>query len=334
MKIIFTIFAASTRRIASAAVEEAMQRLRDLKRIIVKRFHYCIYVLGLCYTVGAICLLAGTCLCYVCPRLYDGGDFPKTLIFATLVLSELFVNLALFIIRASYNRIDTLLRHDQSLTLPFCSYMTLSRSLSGDGTHFGTKFCSACQATVPKLCHHCPLCNYCVFKRDHHCFFMGGCVGFGNQRHFIVFLFWALIGAAYALYMTTSFFNTFQWPLLPFGWFDCLLPVYLTKRLLLWDWNMVQFGFVMLLSLAFSSTIVAAIFFFVQWFFVLTGRSMIGYFQMADLFLGKDNPTLGQRIALVFGRHWWLNFLLPLPYLNRLDKDYRRVLYSHYVKVL
>uniref|UniRef100_A0A5S6R4Z5 Palmitoyltransferase n=1 Tax=Trichuris muris TaxID=70415 RepID=A0A5S6R4Z5_TRIMR len=311
-----------------------MPQLRGWQRSFVKRFHHGVYLFGLCYTVGTILLLAGTCLCYVCPHVYGSDHFPKTLIFASVVLGELFVNLVLFTVRAGYNRVDALLRHDHGSTLPIASYITLSQSLLNDGRNFATKFCFSCQATVPKLCHHCPLCNYCVFKRDHHCFFMGGCVGFGNQRHFIVFLLWAFLGAAYALCLTACYFNKFEWPLWPFGWLDCLLPVYLTKRVIFWDWNHAQLCLIGLMSLAFSSTVVSAIFFFTQWMFVLTGRSMIGYFQMTDLFLGKEKPTFGQRVALVFGQHWWLNFLFPLPYLNRLDKDYRRMLYNHYVKVL
>ncbi|KAK6057793.1 DHHC zinc finger domain protein, partial [Cooperia oncophora] len=42
--------------------------------------------------------------------------------------------------------------------------------------------------------HHCPICKICVLRKDHHCFITGACVGLGNQRYFITFLFWCCIG--------------------------------------------------------------------------------------------------------------------------------------------
>ena len=65
-------------------------------------------------------------------------------------------------------------------------------------SYWSWKPCLKCQLNTPPRCHHCPMCNVCVLKRDHHCFFTRRCVGFFNQRHFIVFCAWASFGTTYA----------------------------------------------------------------------------------------------------------------------------------------
>ena len=65
-------------------------------------------------------------------------------------------------------------------------------------SYWSWKPCTKCQISTPPRCHHCPMCNVCVLKRDHHCFFTRRCVGFFNQRHFIVFCAWASFGTTYA----------------------------------------------------------------------------------------------------------------------------------------
>lgn len=60
--------------------------------------------------------------------------------------------------------------------------------------------CVDCVQYTPPRSHHCPLCNVCILKRDHHCFFTGCCIGFYNQRYFIVFCFYVGIGSMYCSY--------------------------------------------------------------------------------------------------------------------------------------
>ena len=81
--------------------------------------------------------------------------------------------------------------------------------------------CGQCQTYKPPASHHCRICNRCVSKMDHHCPWMNNCVGAGNlseffgdvlclflriyfhsnffPEHFILFLLYTWICAAYAL---------------------------------------------------------------------------------------------------------------------------------------
>ena len=49
---------------------------------------------------------------------------------------------------------------------------------------------------VPLLSVHCSHCRKCIYALDHHCYFLGHCIGRGNQRFFIVFCLYAAIGSA------------------------------------------------------------------------------------------------------------------------------------------
>lgn len=45
--------------------------------------------------------------------------------------------------------------------------------------------------------HACSKCGKCIEGLDHHCVFIGSCVGAGNRRAFMVFVYWTVAGCAY-----------------------------------------------------------------------------------------------------------------------------------------
>ncbi|KAE8225254.1 hypothetical protein CF326_g7898 [Tilletia indica] len=65
----------------------------------------------------------------------------------------------------------------------------------------------------PERSHHCSVCKTCVTKFDHHCPWINACVGLGNERYFVLFLFWLSVGCATVVAV--------GYPLLPYiirGW--------------------------------------------------------------------------------------------------------------------
>jgi palmitoyltransferase len=70
-----------------------------------------------------------------------------------------------------------------------------------------------CHHHRPPRCHHCPVCDICILKRNHHCFFTGACIGLGNQKNFILFLLWDILGIIYALYQITPLLSKYYIPL-------------------------------------------------------------------------------------------------------------------------
>eukprot|EP00897_Mesotaenium_endlicherianum_P006666 jgi/Mesen1/6027/ME000308S05226 len=72
-------------------------------------------------------------------------------------------------------------------------------------------FCELCEKPKPPHAHHCRVCRACVLDMDHHCPFIGNCVGANNQRHFVLFLFFAFLSCIYVPIMASLAFSRL-WP--------------------------------------------------------------------------------------------------------------------------
>ncbi|XP_013784271.1 probable palmitoyltransferase ZDHHC24 [Limulus polyphemus] len=61
------------------------------------------------------------------------------------------------------------------------------------------RYCHLCELNSPPRSYHCPICNECILKRDHHCMFVGCCVGYHNQRYYLLTILYIWIGAIYGV---------------------------------------------------------------------------------------------------------------------------------------
>ncbi|KAI9290604.1 zf-DHHC-domain-containing protein [Neoconidiobolus thromboides FSU 785] len=53
------------------------------------------------------------------------------------------------------------------------------------------RFCRKCNFDKPDRTHHCSICGECILKMDHHCPWINSCVGYHNQKYFLLFIFYA-----------------------------------------------------------------------------------------------------------------------------------------------
>ena len=66
------------------------------------------------------------------------------------------------------------------------------------------KFCKRCNAFKPRRAHHCSVCKRCIIKMDHHCPWLNNCVGIGNHKLFLQFLFWINVMSCYSLVLNIT----------------------------------------------------------------------------------------------------------------------------------
>ncbi|TPP64615.1 Palmitoyltransferase [Fasciola gigantica] len=70
-------------------------------------------------------------------------------------------------------------------------------------------FCDICFLIKPDRTHHCSSCEKCVPKMDHHCPWINNCVGYHNQKYFLLFLFHAICYCILCFLSTLGFFIYF-----------------------------------------------------------------------------------------------------------------------------
>ena len=78
------------------------------------------------------------------------------------------------------------------------------------------RYCKKCHTRKPDRAHHCSSCRRCVLKMDHHCPWLATCVGFRNQKAFILFLIYVslfcwLCFAVSATWVFAEFFGQLQY---------------------------------------------------------------------------------------------------------------------------
>ncbi|EQC42560.1 hypothetical protein SDRG_00290 [Saprolegnia diclina VS20] len=64
--------------------------------------------------------------------------------------------------------------------------------------------CRRCKIYKPARAHHCSICERCVVKMDHHCPWVNNCVGLGNHKFFLLFIFYVFLLSLYAMALVVA----------------------------------------------------------------------------------------------------------------------------------
>lgn len=63
----------------------------------------------------------------------------------------------------------------------------------------GRRICRRCNSYKPQRAHHCSVCKRCIIKMDHHCPWVNNCVGIGNHKYFLLFIFYTCLSCTYSV---------------------------------------------------------------------------------------------------------------------------------------
>mmetsp|Transcript_17651 Transcript_17651/g.49672 ORF Transcript_17651/g.49672 Transcript_17651/m.49672 type:complete len:340 (-) Transcript_17651:68-1087(-) len=61
------------------------------------------------------------------------------------------------------------------------------------------RYCTRCEGFKPPRASHCKDCGRCVMRMDHHCPWVNNCIGFRNQKHFVLFVLYATLVCCWIL---------------------------------------------------------------------------------------------------------------------------------------
>ena len=93
--------------------------------------------------------------------------------------------------------------------------------------------CFICKIIKPDRCYHCKKCCRCILKKDHHCPWFNKCVGFINQKNFLLFLIYFTIFLAYSILTTLQiFFSNFVCMLVKNNEYNILIMSYFILNLI------------------------------------------------------------------------------------------------------
>mmetsp|Transcript_9984 Transcript_9984/g.14128 ORF Transcript_9984/g.14128 Transcript_9984/m.14128 type:complete len:381 (+) Transcript_9984:119-1261(+) len=65
------------------------------------------------------------------------------------------------------------------------------------------RMCRRCNTFKPRRAHHCSICQRCIIKMDHHCPWVNNCVGIGNHKYFLLFIFYTFLSCLYSIILVT-----------------------------------------------------------------------------------------------------------------------------------
>lgn len=120
-------------------------------------------------------------------------------------------------------------------------------------------------------------------------------------------------------------------PVLPFGWFDYVMPHELKSFIFFQTSSGYAFVILLVMVLGIIGALMALILFVVQWYYILNGLTIHESRRKIAI---VDRLSIQQKMEHVFGPYWIINFIFPLPFKNKLEESFKKIIYDYYVKEL
>lgn len=136
----------------------------------------------------------------------------------------------------------------------------------------------------------------------------GVCVGFNNQRNFVVFLFYSLVGSIYGIYLLSHYLGQFYDVWSHEGWI--FVPFVAFWQFIFGNFSLEHFLLMGQMYVCVGLSIVSGYFFLFQLAVVITGRTTYEATKCTKRYQGKGRLN---NIRNVFGSYWLLQFILPIP---------------------
>ncbi|XP_062580193.1 palmitoyltransferase ZDHHC22-like [Saccostrea cucullata] len=181
--------------------------------------------------------------------------------------------------------------------------------LFNDATHEDWTKCTKCDQNVPPRARHCNICERCILKRDHHCFFTGCCIGFHNQRHFILWSFYGIIGTTVALYYLEQYLSIHYVSFLGTEFFKYFLP-YALVITIIGKSSFYTFLTIFWCYLVLSTGLFCMYMFFWQFSLILNGQTSYECVKGRKIY----QTNFLDEMRSVFGPYWVIQFLIPFPW--------------------
>ncbi|KAK3099512.1 hypothetical protein FSP39_005559 [Pinctada imbricata] len=269
-------------------------------------------------------------LCYIIPYLFQEYDEWSRYYLKVLVCYLCVEGLANYLCCVFYKSFYVISEDRPSLTNlserwknppeVFTSFHTSSSNghvhIPIDDEDYENNFCKVCQHTMPPRVFHCKTCKMCILKRDHHCYMVGTCIGFSNQRYFVVLVFYAFIIGTLGSFMTYRYLKHVFVPY-SYYWTDFVLPITMYRVI----FGSIPFHIGIMIFHMYTETLfgfIGFIYFTGQIFIICSGKTL---YEVTKKIPVKSFSSINSNFVSVFGNFWLLNFLFPMQIIFRQTTD-------------
>ncbi|KAH8300172.1 hypothetical protein KR044_011065, partial [Drosophila immigrans] len=151
-------------------------------------------------------------ICIVLPAIHEPGGFPHT--FTCLLAIFILLNIEANFLASMMTdtSVDCEYSNKYSLLRSYAIYLVENCLPPPDGTKERLEWthCQICDKLAPPRSWHCKLCGVCILKRSHHCGFTGYCVGHQNERYFMCFVLYTVVGSVYSTIFNAIYMLRFR----------------------------------------------------------------------------------------------------------------------------